>query len=193
MSELIELIKNSCGTGAILSVVYSGGSRHGLARDLIVVKIVDDGFFAHEGESMAKKYLFSRVESVRDSDGVDMGYHAPPKPPEMDFATECARMKIEFEPLGWVVHYDVNDPLYFGVGRVGKRGKPLKHPVITIAFSDESESLEYDLTANDFVMTTKKLSNPWWVHGEGDGRRFKHLEKAIQFFESLVLKSKPTP
>ncbi len=189
-TEAIELIRNSCGTGAILSIVYTGGSRHGLARDLVVTKIVEDGFFAYEGESIPKKYLFSRVASVADGTGENMGYH-PPEPKEIDFQESVNRLATELERMGWVIHNSPDEELFFGVGRLGKKGKPLKNPVLSIRFSGEIVSSDYDLKTGGFVSHTKETNTPWLVSGEGHGKRFKNLEKALLFFEKIVSESKP--
>lgn len=191
MKQIIDLLQRSVKTGEALTLAYGGGSNPGASRKLIIASCTENGFRAFdEAQSIVKSFKIEKVLWVKDNSGNEISNHLAvidpvQKTPELESLSDyVALLRPKLAAAGWYIHESDN---FFGVGRYFKNGKPMKTPIISIAYFLPTTELIYDLEKDDFVEVNKELTGrerPWRVesHRLSQAKTFGVLHSAIEFF-----------
>ena len=200
MNELVEFLQAKAGTGEVITIAYSGGSRPGEARSLIVASCANSYLRAYEENSLqTKQYKIERILWFEDSCGTritikDNVENFESFLPKFETLEQYADLlKKEFAHAGWHIHQREGS---FGVGTYFKNEKPKKTPSIAIAYFDPSVDDVWDLETNDFVAVKRELTGrerPWRVDSWRfkQGKSFGSLHSAIELFVKEVRSSDP--
>lgn len=192
--SIIELLHEALETGEVLTLCYAGGSKPGKERDIVVVKVDTESFWAGEmktdsqkdGLRGRKQFKLEKVIWLDDSQGnracgeAEAKQHTPIFDNLGALAEHCQEV---YQPKGW--HVDFHDD-HLGLCRFFKNGKPRKGATVSISYIDRSTTLVWDLAANDLVEMPVDTANarPWRVDSERfkEGRTFGRLDRAIDIF-----------
>lgn len=200
MTSIIEILSNAVQSREVLTVGYSGGSRPGRARGLVVTEVFSHRFHAVEpGIGIQKTFMVDRVLWVETASGVRAESAAAVKEFEDSYVTfgslaECGEfLRHEYEPKGWVVTVSEEQ---LAVGTRFKNGNPRKTPSITLRYLDRSYREYFDVDKGEVVREERELTGrerPWRVdsHRFGEGRSFGSVEQGIRVFLEEVAASNP--
>jgi len=145
MKTLVGLLQNVAKTGETITIAYSGGSRPGQARQLIIASCSETDFRAYEnGVSQSKQYKVAKILWAEDSSGIKITNDESvlafeSTTPRFDTLQEYANfLKSDLESVGWYI-YQEHD--MFGVGTSFKNGQPKKTPSIAVRYIDRSDDV----------------------------------------------------
>lgn len=196
MSQLIELLRRSCGSGEILTLAYAGGGSPGSARDVVALSCSPSLLEARDVVAgTTKHYHIDKILWVETGgDRVDaVGAPGLSLPALQGLAEYADHLRAEFEALGWYVHESETS---LGVGCCFKNGKPKKTPSVAITFFERDTDTVFDPDLEDFIETPRALTGaerPWRVDSwrYKAGRTFGSLQKAMWEFYNEVRESDP--
>jgi len=200
MDDMKNFFKSVVGTGEIISLAYTGGSRPGEAREVIPVACSESTLDAIDPLSNIKKqYKFDKILWVAPLNGNQISNPSAllpscPALPELPALPDYwMHLRNELESAGWFVQHDESQ---LSVATFFKNGKPRKTPSISVRFIDRSTDLVWDLDADDIVEVKRELTGnerPWRVDSWRfrDGKTYKDLHRAVIVFLEEVRASNP--
>jgi len=195
MKEIIDLLQTAVETGEVLTLAYGGGSNPGASRKLIISSCSGDSFRAFdEVQRIVKSFKIEKVLWVKDNAGNEISNEVAiidpaKKTPKLESLTDYVTLlRPKLDAAGWHIHESEN---FFGVGRYFKNGKPMKTPIVSIAYFLPTTELIYDLEEDDFIEVNKELTGrerPWRVdsHRLSQAKTFGVLHSAIEFFVAEI-------
>lgn len=187
MEELREVIQHAASNRATLIIAYSGGSRPGAPRPLVILGLKDGDIEAVEHPSRIKKhYKLEKVLWVKRNEAEEPIYNTTPAPQQLHF-NSLTELAESFEPKivasgRW---FEVTESA-FRVGDFFKNGKPKKNAIAAIIYQPPAETEEvFDGELGDFITQKKEITGrerPWGVFGPGTSKSFGKFGSAADAF-----------
>lgn len=178
--SVLQWITNAIQEGAVLQIIYLGGSNPGAIRYIAPIQLSSDGkrlwaFDVSSEGGPRKSFTIDKIVRPEDAGSLPP---IPPKCRSFDEIEAAARALVE--PKGWGVFRD-GDKLSVHK-RTVKGDRLLKNPSFVLEFSEMvSDGYDYwnpDTEELEDVQSVHKTDRPWRV----DGRRFKSIERAAEAF-----------
>lgn len=200
MTGLVDLLERAARTGEIVTLAYSGGSRPGQPRQIVIESCSTTDVRAYEPAAHSQKqYKIPKILWAEDSSGKRIVTECPMPEPQLSLPVFDTLQKYgdylrnEFREGGWHVH---EEPNMLGVGTCFKNGKPRKTPSIAVTFFDRTTDFVWDIEVDNVVEAKRELTGrerPWRVDSWRfkQGRSFGSLYSAMELFISEVRGSDP--
>lgn len=177
--DMENRLKEAIENGEVLRVTYAGGSQPGAEREIAPISIKNDKVRAQCYTSDAVKLFVIEKITLADSDGMAQGEWAPGKlnqPRYSSLQDVLEALEDQWKQEGWTT----------GVGeesltlhRIGKRGKPLKTPAVSLDYEAETYESVMNLDGEFEEHNRRPRVRPWSVRAKGfETKTFKHLDAA---------------
>lgn len=193
--NVLSFLQTVVGTGAVVRMTYTGGSRPGAARDVVVLALQGSRVICAEPPSKTRKtFDLAKIAAAQVSSGLPaVNADATHAPPVTDLPPGCATLEEfgnalrgEFEAAGWHV---VLSPHELGVARFFKNGKPRKGCVISIRYFDPAAPRwVWDDATGEQVLKTEVTGRerPYSVQGPDLSTSYRELSAALRRFLEAV-------
>ena len=200
MTEMLELLQRAAKTGEVVTLDYSGGSRPGQPRQIVIMSCSTNDLRAYEPDAHTQKqYKIEKILWAEDSSGKRIVTECPmpePQPslPVFDTLQQYGDyLRNELREAGWYIH---EEPNMLGVGTCFKNGKPKKTPSIAVTFFDTTMDFVWEIEADNVVEEKGNQlgeNDLWRVDSWRfkQGRSFGSLYSAMGLFISEVCGSDP--
>lgn len=189
-------LQEAIGTGELIGIIYSGGSRPGAHREIIPLQIDGDRVRARCYASNAVKvFMLHKIELKAEPDKSSTRWQ--PQPLQYEFGTigsafETFRTKLE--DLGWETKLSSEG----GAEKLSlfsryKNGNIRKYPDIAIEFEAWGQGWAITPEGSDtsYVLETYRRERPWVVGGPRQSSSFEHLNNAVGKFMTYAIEFAP--
>ncbi len=180
--KLESILNSAIGTGEIITIIYSGGSKPGTKRDISPILIKDGKVRARCLSSNAvKQFMLNKIKIVNYGEsGADNWENVEEQNAKEDdnLSGVYETYNVKFKKLGWYVFLEENT---FSLHRKQKiADKPLKA---------SSVSIDYNEYTSDYVMgsdggireeNVRKSTRPYTLRANGKTTKtYGYLSRAI--------------
>ena len=190
MQSVSDVLSKAVESGAIVNIVYNGGSNPGASRSVVPLSITSTELVAREPTlRIAKTFKLSKIASATVGEVTVANAHVPPviaptTPAFGTLAEYVEHFKPKYVALGWHI---VESPEHFGVCGHFRNGRPRKSAVVSIQFMDRSIETSLDTSTGELVTVEHELTGrerPWRVESklQHQAKAFSDLRKAMAFF-----------
>lgn len=188
--SVAEILRGAVRTGEVLSILYNGGSKPGVAREIVPLQML------HGDEKVRARCLLTGVTKVFsvgkifiiDADAVIVagGDFVPSKVYEnIKQLRDDVIILLGDRPF----HVNATED-GISVHKVWKNGNPQKGSVLAMAFC-ESAFDEVGFTDDgdwSFELIERPRTRPWSVWGSESSNSFKYFDKAAHYFMEMLEK-----
>lgn len=191
-AAILECLYSAAGTGEIVRLVYRGGSRPGMPRDVVVLLVNDGCVVCHEPPDTARKtYDLAKITAASVGDMVPLPRQSPLPASCSTLAEYGEAFRAEFEAAGWHV---VVEEMRIGVGGFHKNGKPRKGCDIELRYTTPGRPrMVYDEETGERVMRSEVTGRerPYSVSGPEVSAAYQEMEPALLRFAEVVRSNVP--
>jgi hypothetical protein len=183
MVELRERLKSAADAAEMVSIIYHGGSRAGIARRVLPVRVTEDAVWAIEADGeQRKQFKLAKIELAPEGvEAKNLSDEPSAEPATLDDA--LAPYVRELEAAPWVL---VREPSHTALYGRFKNGKLRKRPQLSISYLEPSNiRRETNWETGEKLLVERPLNGnerPWSVSGPGGSWQYKKLSSATQRF-----------
>ena len=193
--SVVSFLQTVVGTGEVVRMTYTGGSRPGAARDVLVLAVQGSRVICAEPPSKQRKIFdLAKIAAAQVANGpVAVNTDAIPAPTASDLPPGCTTLRefgnalrAELEAAGWHVVLSEHE---LGVARFFKNGKPRKGCEISIRYIDPAVPRRvWDEDTGEQVLKTEVTGRerPYAVQGPEVSTSYKELPAAVRRFREAV-------
>jgi hypothetical protein len=185
MIEIRERLESAADAGEMVSIIYHGGSRAGIARRVLPVRVTEDAVWAIEADGeQRKQFKLAKIELAPEGvEARNLSDEPAEGPANLEDALTPYLADLEASP--WVL---VREPSHAALLGRFKNGKLRKRPKLSISYQEPSTTRhETDWKTGEQVVVERPLTGnerPWSVWGPGGSWQYKKLSSALQRFMS---------
>ena len=181
---VLETLKDSIGTGKLITVIYHGGSQPGTTREILPMQITGNKIRARCYQSNAvKTFIIDKMEICQNPQNTQITFDNTKigRQTYSSIKDVHNQLKEYLTSIGWHVEIQLSQNLEvasLSLHGYFKNGKIRKTPELQINYNKYTTESVFDGETGDFTERLKEMTRPYYVKG----RTFGKIDHAVEVF-----------